>query len=130
MVCNIRWTFGDNNKVMSFVDQTETEYSNYEIANKNKFFDNGWIPKNMIYQSMTNIYLQNNIDLNSAIFSYNLSSPDIDSRKQSFIKLILNTEILKESMFRVNGQKLLINQIFSILLKTVLLFTLQSIIQT
>ena len=115
---------------MSFVDQTETEYSNYEIANKNKFFDNGWIPKNMIYQSMTNIYLQNNIDLNSAIFSYNLSSPDIDSRKQSFIKLILNTEILKESMFRVNGQKLLINQIFSILLKTVLLVTLQSIIQT
>ena len=80
MVCNIRWTFGDNNKVMSFVDKkTETEYSNYEIANKNKFFDNGWIPKNMIYQSMTNIYLQNNIDLNSAIFSYNLSSPDINS---------------------------------------------------
>jgi len=67
-------------------DQVKTKFKDYKIAEENKFFEKGWIPKNLIYESMTNIYLQNNLDLNSAFFSYNLSSPDLDNLKTKIKK--------------------------------------------
>lgn len=67
-------------------DQIETKFGSYKKAQESDFFEKGWIPNNLIYESMTNIYLQNNIDLNSAFFSYNLSSLDIDNLKTKIHK--------------------------------------------
>ena len=60
-------------------DQIETDFESYKTAKENNFFDKGWIPTNLVYESMTNIYLQNNIDLNSAFFTYNLSKLDFEN---------------------------------------------------
>ena len=57
------------------------------MAKENKFFEKGWIPNNLVYESMTNIYLKNNLDLNSAYFSYNLSSFDLDNFKTKIHKM-------------------------------------------
>jgi hypothetical protein len=67
-------------------DQIKTEFKNYKSASENKFFDKGWIPNNLIYKSMTNINVKNNIDLNSVFFSYNLSSFELENLKKKIKK--------------------------------------------
>jgi len=57
-------------------DQIETSYKSFQIASKNSFFQKGWIPKNLVAESMQNIYLKNNIDTNSAIFYFYVSEMD------------------------------------------------------
>ena len=42
-------------------------------------FEKGWIPKDLAFQSMTEIYQRTNVDLNTCVFSYNLSETDINS---------------------------------------------------
>lgn len=65
-------------------DQVENKYLNYNEATKDKFFEKGWIPATLIKESMTDIFVRNNLDLNTCIFSYRLSQPDFDSIKLSF----------------------------------------------
>lgn len=62
-------------------DQVENQYSDYESANKDEFFEKGWIPKQIVYESMTGIYLKDNLDLNTFAFSYSASKKDLDSIK-------------------------------------------------
>ena len=58
-------------------DQNETSYKTFEIAKKNNFFSKGWIPKDLVFESMKNIYLKNNLDTNSAIFYFSISKMDL-----------------------------------------------------
>ena len=58
-------------------DQVESKYDDYVSAKQDGLFDKGWIPTTMTYESMTNIYQKTNIDINTCIFSFNLSRTDI-----------------------------------------------------
>lgn len=75
------------------LDQVETTFSDYETANKKGLFEQGWIPSEIVFQSMTEIYQRTNLDLNTCIFSYKVSSHDqeifeqrIEPTKTKFIK--------------------------------------------
>ena len=58
-------------------DRVETRYKNYNAANENSYFEKGWIPNNLVYKSMTNIYVQNDLDINTSFFVFNLSKSDL-----------------------------------------------------
>jgi hypothetical protein len=58
-------------------DQVESKFPDYNSADKAGFFDRGWIPENLISNSMTNIYQKTNLDLNTCVFSYSLLEPDL-----------------------------------------------------
>lgn len=75
------------------LDQKENRYIDYEKATEAYFWIKGWIPKILIKKSMTDIYVRNNLDLNTCIFSYKLAPSDIDSL-QSYL-LETDTEFKK-----------------------------------
>lgn len=58
------------------LDQVEIQHSDFNTADKAGLFGQGWIPSELVFNSMTNIYQRTNLDLNSCIFSYNLSKSD------------------------------------------------------
>jgi hypothetical protein len=68
-----------------YLDQVESEYEDYENASKDSLFDKGWIPRDLIFQSMTDIYQRTNLDINSCIFSFNLSELDVIKIKEKVI---------------------------------------------
>lgn len=62
-------------------DQNEKKYNTYEEAKLDNLFEKGWIPKELVYNSMSNIIVKNNLDLNTCFFSYNLSQRDFENIK-------------------------------------------------
>jgi hypothetical protein len=58
-------------------DQIESKFPDYYSAKKAGIFDQGWIPNNLISNSMINIYQKTNLDLNTCVFSYNISESDL-----------------------------------------------------
>ena len=62
-------------------DQIEENYSDYYDADKNGLFKKGWIPSEIVFNSMTDIYQRTNLDLNSCVFNYFLSNKDIEDLK-------------------------------------------------
>ena len=62
-------------------DQNERKYKTYEDAKLDNLFEKGWIPKELIYRSMSNIIVKSNLDLNTCFFAYNLSSKDLENIK-------------------------------------------------
>ena len=79
-------------------DQVVNKYSDFNSANKDKLFEKGWIPAELAFESMTNIYQKTNLDLNTCVFSFNLSNADIETLKQN----ILPTKITFEKPRIVN----------------------------
>lgn len=63
-------------------DQIESKYSDFKSADKDGLFEKGWIPSDLIFNSMTNIYQRTNLDLNSCVFNYDLSKSDMETLKQ------------------------------------------------
>jgi len=63
-------------------DQIHDNYSDFSQADKNGLFDKGWIPPELVFNSMTDIYQRTNIDLNTCIFNYNLSKKDLIELKE------------------------------------------------
>lgn len=61
------------------LDQIESKYSDFESARKDGFFEKGWIPKQIVYNSMKDIYLIDNIDLNTFAFSFSVAKTDMNS---------------------------------------------------
>lgn len=59
-------------------DQIETNYKTFDLAKENHFFEKGWIPNDVVFKSMKNIYLKNNIDTNSAVFYFSISEMDLN----------------------------------------------------
>lgn len=66
------------------LDQVESKYEDYESARNAGLFNKMWIPKDFISESMENIYLRSNLDMNTCIFSYSLSQQDIEKLHASF----------------------------------------------
>jgi hypothetical protein len=79
-------------------DQVVNKYSDFNSANIDKIFEKGWIPAELAFESMTNIYQKTNLDLNTCVFSFNLSNADIETLKQN----ILPTKITFEKPRIVN----------------------------
>jgi hypothetical protein len=63
-------------------DQVESKYSDFKAADKDGLFDKGWIPTDLVFYSMSNIYQRTNLDLNSCVFNYTLSKLDLNSLKE------------------------------------------------
>ena len=74
-------------------DQVESKYADYSSAKKNNLFQKGWIPYDLAFKSMTDIYQRTNLDLNTCIFSFKLSKTDIEAVKKKHCpqKLILKS---------------------------------------
>ena len=66
-------------------DQIESKYSDFKSADKDGLFEKGWIPSDLVFNSMTNIYQRTNLDLNSCVFNYNLSQTDLEKLKEKVI---------------------------------------------
>jgi hypothetical protein len=66
------------------MDQVESKYENYESAKNSGLFNKMWIPQELISESMVNIYLRTNLDMNTCIFSYSVSQQDIENLDASF----------------------------------------------
>ena len=65
--------------VSSCLDLVEIKCPDYNCAAKEGLINQGWIPKEIIFESMTNIYQKSDIDINTCIFSYTLGQSDFDS---------------------------------------------------
>ena len=63
-------------------DQVETKYSDFKSADKGGLFEKGWIPSELVFNSMTNIYQRTNLDLNSCVFNYDLTQTDLEKLKE------------------------------------------------
>ncbi len=59
------------------LDRVTTEYTTFEQADKDNFFEKGWIPIELVNEEITDIYLQNDIDINTFIFSFRTSEMPI-----------------------------------------------------
>jgi hypothetical protein len=66
------------------LDQVESKYDGYESAKNAGLFNKMWIPKELISESMENIYLRTNLDMNTCIFSYSVSHQEMDKLDTSF----------------------------------------------
>ena len=66
------------------LDQVESKYDDYESARNAGLFNKMWIPKELISESMENIYLRTNLDMNTCIFSYSVSQQEMDKLYASF----------------------------------------------
>lgn len=73
-------------------DQVESKYADYSSAKKNNLFQKGWIPYDLAFKSMTDIYQRTNLDLNTCIFSFKLSKTDIEAVKQKALPTKANIE--------------------------------------
>lgn len=79
-------------------DHVEVKYSDFDSANKDRLFEKGWIPADLAFNSMTDIYQRTNIDLNTCVFSFNLSKTDIEALKQK----VRRTKMTFEEPRRIN----------------------------
>ena len=60
------------------LDQVVSKYDDYESARNAGLFNKMWIPKELISESMSNIYLRTNLDMNTCIFSYSVSHQELE----------------------------------------------------
>jgi len=60
------------------LDQVNKYYPNYLTAKSENLFKKGWIPENIAFESMSEIYLYTNLDLNTCFFTFTLSEQDLD----------------------------------------------------
>ena len=75
-------------------DQVENKYSDFKSADKNKLFEKGWIPDDLVFNSMTNIYQRTNLDLNSCVFNYDLAQTDLEKIKEKVKPSVIKFEKL------------------------------------
>jgi hypothetical protein len=59
------------------LDQVEKRYPDFHAANSDNLFKKGWIPEELAFSSMRDIYQRTNLDLNSLFFTFTLSEQDL-----------------------------------------------------
>jgi len=69
------------------LDQVESKYSNFKSADEKGFFEKGWIPKELVVESMTEIYLLTDLDRNSCVFTYLTTENDLERIKTIILPL-------------------------------------------
>ena len=55
------------------LDQVESKYDDYESARNAGLFNKMCIPKDLISESIENIYLRTNLDMNTCSFNYSVA---------------------------------------------------------
>ena len=60
-------------------DIIESKFTNYDEAMDENYFDKGWIPKELANNEMKEIYVKNDLDRNTCIFSYHLPSTELEN---------------------------------------------------
>ena len=75
-------------------DLVENKYSDFTSAKEKGLFEKGWIPKEFVFESMTEIYLLTNLDRNTCIFTFHITKYDLDRIKE-IIQPIESTETMK-----------------------------------
>ena len=59
------------------------------------YFDKGWIPKELANKEMNKIYIKNDLDRNTCVFSYHLPIEEIEKLELVLVRLEQNyTELL------------------------------------
>lgn len=59
---------------VSSCDQSTTKFKTYQQAQNAQLFDKGWIPNELVNENIEDIFLKNNLDLNTCIFSFKIKS--------------------------------------------------------
>ena len=75
-------------------DLVENKFSDFKSAKEKGLFEKGWIPKEFVFESMTEIYLLSNLDNNTCIFTFHTTENDLD-RVKEIILPIESTETMK-----------------------------------
>lgn len=55
-----------------------------------KYFNKGWIPKELVNHEMERIYIKSDLDRNTCIFSYRLPRTEIEKLEEVLIRLEQN----------------------------------------
>lgn len=63
------------------LDQVESKYSDFKSADEKGLFEKGWIPKELVVESMTEIYLLTDLDRNTCVFTYLTTENDLERIK-------------------------------------------------
>ena len=71
-------------------DIIESKFTNYDEAMDENYFDKGWIPKELANNAMKEIYVKNDLDRNTCIFSYHLPSTELEKLEEKLIRLEQN----------------------------------------
>jgi hypothetical protein len=71
-------------------DIIESKFTNYKQAMDENYFDKGWIPKELANKEMKKIYIKNDLDRNTCIFSYHLPSAELEKLEENLIRLEQN----------------------------------------
>jgi len=77
------------------LDQVTSRYESFEEAKSKGLFDKGWIPEKILFESMSDIFLQTNLDRNTCIFSFKLNSEDYFSLKETLGLVIYREDLAK-----------------------------------
>jgi hypothetical protein len=76
------------------LDQVESKYSDFKSADEKGLFEKGWIPKELVAESMTEIYLLTNLDRNTCVFTYLTTENDLE-RIKTIIQPLDSEETMK-----------------------------------
>lgn len=68
-------------------DQVENKFSNFKSAKEKGLFEKGWIPKEFVFESMTEIYLLTNLDRNTCIFTFRTTANDLIRVKEIILPI-------------------------------------------
>lgn len=68
----------------------ESNFATYEEALNKNYFEKGWIPKELVNKKMKKIYVKNDLDRNTCIFSYQLPSSEIEILEENLIRFEQN----------------------------------------
>lgn len=71
-------------------DKIESKFANYEEALDENYFEKGWIPKELVNKEMKKIFVKNDLDRNTCIFSYQLPISEIEILEENLIRLEQN----------------------------------------
>ena len=74
-------------------DIVENNFKNYNEMKKENYFEKGWIPIQLKNTKMTNIFIRNDLDINTCIFSYNLPIEEIEKLERKQLKLRDNSPV-------------------------------------
>lgn len=75
-------------------DRITNKYPSYNSAKEDKLFEKGWIPEEVVYESMINIYQQTEIDIGNCVFHFNLNQSDIIEVKEKLQPTTKKLEVI------------------------------------
>lgn len=84
------WLFICTWSISCNYDTVESEFENYEEMVESNYFDKGWIPKELANKEMKKIYVKNDLDRNTCIFRYHLTTEELEKLELTLVRLEQN----------------------------------------